>query len=303
MTSPHGAQTGQPVCARHRDRPTGLSCARCGRPACPECLVEASVGFQCVDCVQEGRKTTRRATTVAGAEIGGKVLLIPVLIAVNLAVYLLTAVLAGSPMNNNDSAFFTALVGFSPSITEGQPWRLLTAGFLHFGVFHVAVNMLSLWFLRDVEVALGRIRFLTIYLLAVIGGGMAEYVFGGVGNALAGASGAVYGVLGALVVLVIRMRRQGAAQLIGYVVLLTLITYWAIPNVSLLGHVGGFVVGAALAVAFVYAPPARRTAVQAGAVALVVVALVGLFLLRQSQLDDVFDCVDATATICFFTRV
>ena len=299
MSSPHGAQTGQPVCARHRDRPTGLSCTRCGRPACPECLVEASVGYQCVDCVQVASKTTRRATTVAGAEVGGKVLLIPALIAINLAIYLLTAALAGSAMENNDSAFFRALVGFDPSITDGQPWRLLTAGFLHFGPFHVAVNMLSLWFLRDVEVAFGRARFLAIYLLSVIGGGMAEYVFGGVDNALAGASGAVYGVLGALVVVVVRLRRPGAAQLIGYVVLLTLITYWAIPNVSLLGHVGGFVVGAALAVAFVYAPPANRVPLQAGAVVLVVVALAGLFLLRQAQLAEVVFCTDPTAMVCF----
>lgn len=302
MVSPHGAQAGQPVCARHRDRPTGLSCTRCDRPACPECLVDASVGYQCVDCVEEGRRTTRRATTVAGAETGGKVLLVPVLIAVNVAIYLLTAVLAQSPMENADSPFFRAFVGFDPAIADGQPWRLLTAGFLHFGPFHVLVNMMSLWFLRDVEIALGRARFLALYLLAVLGGGIAEFVFGGLGKQLAGASGAVYGVLGALVVLVIRLKRPGANQLIGYVVFLTLITYWVIPNVSLLGHLGGLVVGVALTAAFVYSPPAKRVALHVGAVALVAVALLGLFLLRQSQLADLVFCTDPTAMICFIQR-
>ncbi|GGS18882.1 MULTISPECIES: rhomboid family intramembrane serine protease [Actinokineospora] len=302
MATPHGAQAGLPVCARHRDRPTGLSCTRCGRPACPECLVDASVGYQCVDCVEQGRRTTRQATTVAGARTDGKVVLVPILIAVNVAVFLLTAVLAQSVTENGDSPFFRALVGFDPSITDGQPWRLLTAGFLHFGPFHVLVNMMSLWFLRDTELVLGRARFLALYLLALLGGSVAEYVFGDIGGQLAGASGAVYGVLGALVVLVIRLRRGQATQLIVYVLALTLITWWVIPNVSLLGHLGGLVVGAALAVAFVYAPPANRLALHIGACALVVVALASLYVLRQGQLAELVFCTDPTAMICYITR-
>ena len=264
--------------------------------------MEASVGYPCVDCVGEARRTVRRATTVAGAETGGKVLLVPVLIAVNAAVFLLTAVLAQSVVDNGDSPFFRALVGFDPSITDGQPWRLLTAGFLHFGPFHVLVNMMSLWFLRDVELVLGRARFLAVYLLALLGGSIAEYVFGDIGGQLAGASGAVYGVLGALVVVMIRLRRARTPQLIGYVVALTLITWWVIPNVSLLGHLGGLVVGAALTAAFVYSPPANRVAVHAGAVALVLVALAGLFVLRQSQLAELVFCTDPTAMVCFIQR-
>ncbi|MFC7618435.1 rhomboid family intramembrane serine protease [Actinokineospora soli] len=239
---------------------------------------------------------------MAGAETGGKAVLIPVIIGINVALYLLTAVLARSGMDNGDSPFFRALVGFDPSITDGQPWRLLTAGFLHFGPFHVLVNMMSLWFLRDVEPVLGRARFLAVYLLSLLGGSVAEYAFGDIGGQLAGASGAVYGVLGALVVLMIRLRRARAPQLIGYVVVLTLVTWWVIPNVSLLGHLGGLVVGAALAAAFVYSPPANRVAVHAGAVALVLVALAGLFLLRQGQLAELVFCTDPTAMVCYIQR-
>ncbi|MGW5050861.1 rhomboid family intramembrane serine protease [Actinokineospora sp. NPDC004072] len=302
MGTPHGAQAGLPVCARHRDRPTGLSCTRCGRPACPECLVEASVGYQCVDCVDAGRRTTRQAATVAGARVDGKPVLVPAIIAVNVGIFLLTAVLARSVVDNGDSPFFRALVGFDPSITDGQPWRLLTAGFLHFGPIHVLVNMMSLWFLRDLETVLGKGRFLALYLLSLLGGSMAEYVFGDIGGQLAGASGAVYGVLGALIVVMVRLKRRQATQLIGYVFVLTLITWWAIPNVSLLGHVGGLVVGAALAVAFVYAPPANRLALHVGACVLVFAVLLGLFLLRQAQLAELVFCTDPTGMVCFITR-
>ncbi|MGX7823730.1 rhomboid family intramembrane serine protease [Actinokineospora sp. 24-640] len=288
MGTPHGAQAGQPVCARHTDRPTGLSCTRCGRPSCPQCLVEASVGYQCVDCVNEGGRTVRRATTVAGAEAGAQSVLVPALIAVNVAMYVITAALAGSVMGNQRSAFFSALVEFSPLVAAGEFWRLITHGFLHYGPVHLLVNMVSLWFLRDVETVLGRARFAVLYLMAMLGGSVADFLFGD-GRPLAGASGAIYGLLGAFVVIAIRLKRAANPwQLVLMVLGLLVVTSLVIPNVSLLAHAGGLVVGAGVAFAFAYAPPARRVPFQVGAVALIAVALVGLVLFRQAQLLALF---------------
>ena len=96
------------VCARHPDRATGLSCTRCGRPACPECLREASVGYQCIDCVGEGRRGERRGVTIAGAEPGGRPLVTPTLVALNVAVFAWTVATSGSVSRNDQAALVYA---------------------------------------------------------------------------------------------------------------------------------------------------------------------------------------------------
>ncbi|GAA2990379.1 rhomboid family intramembrane serine protease [Actinokineospora diospyrosa] len=293
MTPPHqpdpGTQAGLPACVRHPDRLTGLSCTRCGRPACPECLVDAAVGFHCVDCVNAGRKVQRRATTVAGAPLNEKPLLVPVLIAVNVLMFAITALLAQDPINNDRSALFHELSEYPPLVANGEWWRVLTSGFLHFGPIHLLVNMVALWFLRDMELLLGRGRFAIVYLLSLLGGSAAPYVFGELNVEGAGASGAIYGLLGGLIVAVLRLKQDKHVlmNVLG-VLALNLAISVSFPGVSLLAHLGGLVVGAAVTFGMIYAPPAQRRTWQIGTVVLVTAALVGLFAIRTSQIVDMF---------------
>jgi membrane associated rhomboid family serine protease len=253
------------VCVRHPDRATGLSCTRCERPACTECLREASVGYQCVDCIGATARTGRRGTTVAGAEPGRRPLVVPALIGINFAVFAVTALQAGDLLRNDRSSVFVDGMLVPLLVTDGEWWRLITSGFLHFGAIHVLVNMLALWLLgRDLEVVLGRGRFLVVYLLALLGGSVAGLLFSPPDVPLVGASGAVFGLMGGLLV-VMRRLRIPPGQVIGLIALNVALSL-VITNISLVAHLGGLAVGAAATAAMVYAPPRNRTVVQVSAV-------------------------------------
>jgi membrane associated rhomboid family serine protease len=261
---PGGAPYGPPaVCVRHPDRATGLSCTRCDRPSCPECLREASVGYQCVDCVNEGRQEVRRGTGVAGAEPGSRPVVVPTLIALNVAVFAWTVFEAGDVMGNAAAGLFREWALVPGLVHAGEWWRLLTSGFLHIGVIHLLVNMLALWLLgRDLETALGRGRFLAVYLISLVGGAAAVMLFYAPNQAVAGASGAVFGLMGALVV-VLRRLKVPMGQAIGVIAMNVAISV-VIPGISLIGHLGGLVAGTAATAALVYAPARNRVPVQVG---------------------------------------
>lgn len=263
------------ACVRHPDRPTGLTCTRCGRPACPDCLREASVGYQCVDCVAQGQRTARRGRTVAGARPGRRPVVVPALIAVNVALFLLTAVQARSITANFDAPVFGALSLVPGLVSAGEWWRVVTTGFLHIGPVHLLFNMLALYVLgRDLEAVLGRGRFLAVYSVAMLGGSAAVMVFDSPRVEVAGASGAVFGLMGGLAVVLRRMRFP-LGQVIGLIVVNIVISV-VIPGISLTGHLGGLVVGAAATAALVYGPGRNRTSMQAvllGALAALVLAL------------------------------
>ncbi|HKS46631.1 MAG TPA: rhomboid family intramembrane serine protease [Amycolatopsis sp.] len=278
-----------PVCWWHPGRQTGLSCTRCGRAACPDCLREASVGYQCVDCVRAGREAQRRAhpRTVAGATLAPRPVVTPVLIAVNVLLYVVTVAQARSPLDNERATLFGDWVLWPRAIAGAdQWWRLVTAGFLHYGPVHLAVNMFALWVLgRDMEAQLGRVRFIAVYLVSLLGGAVSVYLFDDSNRGTAGASGAIYGLLGGILVVVLRLRLNPTAA-IGLIVL-NLIISVTIPNISLLGHVGGLVVGAAVTAAMVFAPARGRVVWQAAAVVVLAAACVALVLYRDSQLASV----------------
>jgi len=269
-SAPHGgAVPGVPGCARHPDRPTGLRCTRCDRPACPQCLREASVGFQCVDCVAEGRRGVRRGVTIAGAEPTSKALVSPALVGLNVAVFAITALQAGSIARNVKASLFHEWALVPGLVGIGEWWRVVTAGFLHVGPIHLVFNMLALWVIgRELEPVLGRSRFLAVYLVSLLGGSATVMVFQP-DSRVAGASGAVFGLMGALAV-VLRRLRAPAGQVIG-VIVVNLVISVVLPNISLTAHLGGLAVGAAATAALVYAPGRRRNAVQT-------LALVGLTL-------------------------
>jgi membrane associated rhomboid family serine protease len=252
------------ACVRHPDRPTGVSCTRCGRPACPECLREASVGYQCVDCVAQARPVPRRrGTTVAGAEAGHRPVAVPLLIALNVAVFAWTAAQARSLLDNAAAPLFEQWSLVPRLVGAGEWWRPVTAGFLHIGPIHLLFNMVALYVLgRDLETVLGRGRFLAVYLVALLGGSAAVMVFSAPGQPVAGASGAVFGLMGGLVV-VLRRLRFPLGQVTGLIVVNIVISV-VIPGISIVGHLGGLVVGAAATAALVHAPGrGARTGVQA----------------------------------------
>lgn len=294
---PIGAQPDIPVCARHSDRPTRLRCSRCDRPACPDCLRDASVGMQCVDCVNEGARTVRQARTSAGAVVStGRPIITQVMIALNVLAYVATVVQSGSPMNNSRAGLFTTTSMIPELTANGEWWRILTSGFMHFGLIHLALNMAALFVVGPVvEQELGKLRYSAVYFLSLLGGSAAAFFFGTVCQQLAGASGAVFGLMGALLIVFKRQKRDISTILV--VVGINLVSN-LFTNASLLGHLGGFVIGGLLTLALVKAPAKNRNAYQIGAVAAAALLLGVMFVLRASQLDTAAEVILEYARTC-----
>lgn len=293
-----GAPPPQPRCVRHPDRPTALACTRCGRPACPDCLRAAAVGHHCVDCVTTGRHDTSRARTVVGAPVRSQAptpLITYILIGLNAAVFAVTAAQSRSIMNNESSSrLFLDWALWPPAVADGQLIRVVGSGFLHFGLLHLVVNMFALYIIgRDVEMVLGRARYVTVYLVSILGGSAAVMAFQP-DAVTAGASGAVFGLLGAEAVILLRLERSPAPVLA--VIALNVIISVTLPGISLWGHLGGLAAGAGATAGLLYAPSAlgagtdrRRTAV-IGWVALGAVAVLALvvILARAAALRSEF---------------
>jgi len=161
---------------------------------------------------------------------------------VNVAIYAVTAAqAAGAEVAS--APLFQAWSLYPPAIAGGQWWRLITAGFLHFGPLHIGFNMLALWVIgKDFERVLGRARFLAVYLVGLLGGSASAFVFGVPGAQVAGASGAVFGLMGGLAVLLRRLRLPPGPAV--SMIVINLVISFVVPGISVLGHLGGLVVGA-----------------------------------------------------------
>ena len=211
-------------------------------------MIPASVGFQCPECVREGQASmpaVRRGSGLrtAGRRWGAVTL---TLIAANVAMFLVTAVSAAvigyPPLDNYASPIFADLAQRPFLVQLGEWWRPITAAFLHIGPVHLVMNMLALLlFGSELERQLGRSRFLGVYLVSALGGAAAIQLFGNPGGYVAGASTAIYGLLGALGVLMLA-RRQDVRGLLTLLAINVFISF--LPGVSLLGHLGGLVAGA-----------------------------------------------------------
>lgn len=258
MTTPYPLQSpaGPPVCYRHPDRQTALGCTRCGRPACPECLRSAAVGHQCVDCVRAAANVIPPARTAAGGILRrGAPVVTYALIAANVAVFVLMQI-ASRTLQYKLSLYPVAVAG-------GQYYRLLSSAFMHYGIIHILFNMWALYVLGPpLEEHLGRLRFAALYLLSALGGSVVVYLFSPLNAATAGASGAIFGLFGATLVAARRLNLD-VRWLIGLIVINLVITF-SVPGISWQGHLGGLITGAAVAAAYVYAPRAQRTLIQAG---------------------------------------
>ncbi len=302
MTQPPVA----PVCYRHPDRQTYVGCQRCGRPICGECMISASVGFQCPECVRQGARETRQNEGPFGGERSKNPALTSiVLIGINVAVWLaitltggnnsmLVRLLALAPDGRcwsvaQPGAFYpdatTAalcqLVGgdglWQPGALSGAWWQLITSGFTHVEILHIGMNMLALWFLGPpLEQALGRARFLAVYFISLLAGSASVLWFADPNTFTLGASGAIFGLIGALLVLTIKVGGDVRTVLIwlGINVAYTFIG----SGISWQGHLGGLVGGLAASAIIAFAPRQNRTTTQwAGLAALgaAVVAMIG----------------------------
>ncbi|MBC9726406.1 rhomboid family intramembrane serine protease [Streptomyces sp. TRM68367] len=288
--SPQDAHSSLPSCYRHPDRETGIRCTRCERPICPECMISASVGFQCPNCVRDGSGTghapgASTPRTIAGGTIAADPrLLTKILVGINVAVFI--AVQASPSLVNH-----LALVGAWPpapwgptqGVAEGEWYRLITSMFTHEAIWHIAFNMLALWWLGGpLEAALGRTRYLALYFTSGLAGSALTYLLASGSTASLGASGAIFGLFGATAVLMRRLN-QDMRPVIALLVINLILTFgWS--NIAWQAHIGGLVAGLVIGYAMVHAPRERRALIQFGTCALLLVAVVLITLLRTAQL-------------------
>ncbi|MET9507163.1 rhomboid family intramembrane serine protease [Streptomyces flavidovirens] len=277
-------------CYRHPGRETGIRCTRCERPVCPECMISASVGFQCPDCVREGTGTghapdaSRPRTIAGGAVTADPRLITKILLAINVAMFL--AVLSRETLVND-----LDLIGLAVSrttlqvvgVADGEWYRLVTSMFLHQEFWHIGFNMLGLWWLGGpLEAALGRARYLALYLLSGLAGSALTYLIAAPNQPSLGASGAIFGLLGATAVLMRRMNYDMRPVLV--LLALNLLFTFTWSGIAWEAHLGGLIAGTLIAIALVHAPRERRALVQYGACGLVLLVTVGLVVARTVML-------------------
>jgi membrane associated rhomboid family serine protease len=250
--------TTPPECGNHPGRPASVVCAHCHRPICTDCMQQAPVGWQCPNCIRQGAKTTRVIRPFAGASanrtgIVGSTNPTPMvigLIVVNVICYVASGFGKTSVIDR---------LGMWPDGVHfyHEDYRILTSMFLHLDFLHIASNMFTLLIVGPaVEVMLGKSRFLALYLLAGLGGNVMTYLIAPANGLSAGASGAIFGVMGAYVVLA-RIQRKPMVIVVVLIVVNLIIGFSG--NIEWQAHVGGLLVGMGLALAYHFASTVRRS--------------------------------------------
>lgn len=248
-------------------------------------MIPASVGFQCPECVRAGAKGVRTARTIFGGAVDGDPGWVSkVLIGINVVMFVLQ-----QASDQVTTRLFQIGLALDPTtlqpvgVADGEYYRLLTSAFLHSGVLHLVLNMYALYlFGPQLEAAFGRWRFGALYLVAALGGSAASYLFSAPNQASLGASGAVFGLLGAYLVVARRLRRDTRPVLV--LLAINLGYGFLVPRIDWRAHLGGLVAGALVAVAMAYAPRERRTLVQVGGTVLVLLAVLAVVVWRTLDL-------------------
>lgn len=243
-------------CYRHPDRETGLSCSDCGRPICADCATFAPVGIRCPDHAGARKspatrlkpRPVRRAPGIALAS--GSAPVTRALIAINVAVYLLTAS-QGAGFNAPGGRLFDKFFLAGPLVADGGWWRLVTAMFLHASLLHIAFNMYALWIIgTPVEQYLGRVRYIGLYFVSGLAGSAGALVQSPL-TPVVGASGAIFGILGAMLIIEWQVTGRLAGNAATWI-LINLVISFAIPNISWGGHVGGLIGGILITLAYAH---------------------------------------------------
>lgn len=278
------------TCYRHPDRETGVACSSCGRPICPDCMTSTPVGMRCPECARDRTRVHRGAP----AGVGEAPVLTYVLIGINVAIALAMLLSGASATGGGGIASSRLLADGAVSrfaIDQGEYWRLVTSGFLHTGLLHLMFNMLALYILGSmVEPAIGRVKFAVVYFVSLLAGSFGALLLTP-DAATAGASGAVFGLMGAAVVV---MRDRGINPLESGIALwlgLNLLITFTIPGISIGGHLGGLVGGALAALVFVEIVGRVRAPDSIGtllAAAIGVVAIAGAIAVSQGASTSLF---------------
>jgi membrane associated rhomboid family serine protease len=230
------------TCYRHPGRETGVSCSNCGRPICPDCMTSTSVGMRCPECA---RQRTRARTMRSVEEPSATYALIAVNVLIGAGLFLGGS--SGGEFGHNQ--LYDLFAVSRGTIADGEWWRLVTGGFVHGAGYpssvplHLGFNMLALWVLGGMlEPALGRLRFLLVYFTSLLAGSLGALLMEPIGLT-AGASGAVFGLMGAALLV---MRRSGISPMesgLGLWLMLNLVITFTFPNISIGGHLGGLAGG------------------------------------------------------------
>jgi membrane associated rhomboid family serine protease len=300
------AENAASTCYRHPKRETLLRCARCDRHICPDCMREAPVGHRCPECVRADNRTVRQARTVFGGRLVARPLVTYALVALIVLAYLVELV-HPAVLDQFDS-LGTGLVddagqryvddgvtrpGYEAiGVAHGEWYRLITSSFLHLlptqgalGILHIAFNLWWLWLLgRVIEERLGHARFLAVYLLSALGGGVLGFLVDP-HQAAVGASGAIYGLAGCYFILTRRLHHHPIDPnrvIIPFLIWMVFSAGWT----SWEGHLGGLLAGGVVGLGLAYAPAKRRTAVQVAVTVVVAVLLLALVVLKSLDLTS-----------------
>lgn len=278
---PGGAAPPAPVCYKHPDRETWISCTRCQRPICPLCMTAAPVGYQCPECVQAGRAQAP-VRTAFGGRITHDGAVTRALIGVCVVLFVAVSLL--------DLAGGLARWGMAPLAIafEGEWFRLFSSVFLHAGWLHLGFNMFILYMLGlPLERVLGHGRFLTLFLLSGVGGAVASYWFSPVRTLSVGASGAIFGLMAAWIIVGRRLNRDVSSivALLGLNVALGFV----IGGIDWRAHLGGALTGAVVALLLTTGRGRKgreQLGLQVAAAAAVMLGLVALAVVRTSQIES-----------------
>jgi membrane associated rhomboid family serine protease len=279
-----------PACYRHPGRETYVSCVRCGRHACPDCMRSASVGQQCVECIGQGARGTRRAGSVLGGRPAARAVVTWALVAINVAIFLVTWARPNIVNDLEMLGYATySLGGPVHGVAAGEWYRLITSAFLApglggLGFLDIVFNMWALIFVGPaLEGLLGRWRFLGVYLLSAVGGSVMYYFLAAPIAPAAGASGAIFGLFGAWFVVARRLRLD-TRGIITLIAINLALSFFYHNIIAWQDHIGGLLTGVVLTAAYAYAPRKNRAALQVLATVAVVVALVVAVAIRNGQL-------------------
>jgi membrane associated rhomboid family serine protease len=269
-----------PTCFRHPGRQTYVSCVRCGRPACPDCLRPAAVGHQCVECIKEGNQGVRQATGRFGGTVSATPRVTWTIMGLNIVLYL---VLLAHTSLANDWAMLGGAVapnGQLVGVAAGQWYRMITSAFLpgtgYLGILDIAFNLWALYIVGPaMERLLGPVRFVAIYLASALGGALSYYLLAAPNVPALGASGAIFGLFGALLII----GRHIGAPIGGIAVVIGInlvFTFLPGSGIAWQAHVGGLITGAVAGLIFARTRSRERRAMQVWLLIALFVALCGV---------------------------